>query len=57
MAWKHKGDSHIRYDKDTNVVTKGQILMIIVADIGDVGAASQTGVGVQNTTRHFYYDN
>ena len=57
MAWKHKGDSHIRYDKDTNVVTKGQILMIIVADSGDSGSTSQTGVGVQNTTRHFYYDN
>ena len=57
MAWKHKGDSHIRYDKDTNTVTKGQILMIIVADIGDSGAVLQTGVGVQNTTRHFYYDN
>ena len=56
MAWKHKGDSHIRYDKDTNTVTKGQLLMIIVADTGDVGPASLTGVGIQNTTRHFYYD-
>lgn len=56
MAWKHKGDSHIRYDKDTNTVTKGQILMVIVADSGDVGIPL-TGVGVQNTTRHFYYDN
>ena len=57
MAWKHKGDSHIRYDKDTNNVTKGQILMIIVADTGDVINTSSTGVGIQNTTRHFYYDN
>ena len=56
MAWKHKGDSHIRYDKDTTTVTKGQIIMIIVADSGDVGTPL-TGVGVQNTTRHFYYDN
>lgn len=56
IAWKHKGDSHIRYDKDTNTVTKGQILMFLVADNGDFGTL-QTAGGVQHTTRHFYYDN
>ena len=55
MAWKHKGDSHIRYEKDTNTVTKGQFLILIVADTGDTVA--QTAGGIQNTTRHFYYDN
>lgn len=56
IAWKHKGDSHIRYDKDTNVVTKGQIYMVMVADNGDYGTPN-SGVTVQHTLRHFYYDN
>lgn len=56
IAWKHKGDSHIRYDKDTNIVTKGQFFMIMVADNGDYGTP-QSGVTVQHTLRHFYYDN
>jgi hypothetical protein len=57
IAWKHKGDSHLRYDKDSNSLTKGQFFMICVADNGDIATAVQTGVGIQYTARHFYYDN
>lgn len=56
IAWKHKGDSHIRYDKDTFTVTKGQIYMVMVANNGDYGTP-QSGVQIQHTLKHFYYDN
>lgn len=63
---------HVRWDKNTSVVTSGQIFIVIFCDVGNFGAASTTApytnatIPVQGTLTgaqlmynidHYYYDN
>lgn len=64
-----KLNHHLRYDKDTAVITEGQMLCFIVASSGNIStttastlpnvahAAINTGFGYAIATRFWYYDN
>jgi len=53
-----KLDHHIRYDKDTNNVTDGQLVMFIFCDSGNSGAVSTlTGVPVTTALSGLIYNN
>lgn len=62
-----KINHHIRYDGDTNTVTQGQLIMVILADSGNIGAVStlsnvpitaiNTGCALNYNLKWYYYDN
>lgn len=72
LRWNKGKGHHIRYDADSNVITDGQIIMILLADTGNCGTVDNTGTPViagqytnQNSSGatinmaniHYYYDN
>lgn len=63
---------HVRWDKNTSVVTSGQLFCVILCDVGNFGAAptiapytnatipiqgTLTGAQVMYNIDHYYYDN